>query len=99
MFRRRPWRGFYSVVLRFGFMETPDLPSVLRKIAIDGKNLDPEQFSYFLGKETLMITDRHTMNRWRKQLFVFMSKNAFNASSFFKLRANRVIELGSQLEL
>lgn len=90
--------GFYSIVLRFGFMEDPGLSSVLSKIAINGKMLIPGELSYFLGKESLVVTDRPTMARWRKRLFHFMSKNAFNASSFFRLQANRVVELGSLLE-
>ena len=55
--------------------------------------------TYFLGRETLLISNKPGMARWRKKLFVFLSHNAFDASEFFRLPPNRVIELGLQVEL
>jgi KUP system potassium uptake protein len=91
-------KGIHRVVCRFGFMETPDIPSVLRTLTIAGEPVDPMQVSYFLGKEMLVITRSITLRNWWKQLFMFMSRNATNASSFFKLPPNRVVEFGAQME-
>jgi len=90
--------GIYRVYCTFGFMETPDLPSVLRTITIDGRTIDPMQVSYFLGKELLVISNTVAMRSWRKRIFAFLSRNATGASSFFKLPPNRVVEFGSQIE-
>jgi len=89
--------GIYRVELRYGFMESPDIPSALKKIPLNGGN-DTRQFSYFLGKESLVAIHDHTMLPWRKQIFMFLSKNSLDASTFFKLPANRVVELGAQIE-
>jgi KUP system potassium uptake protein len=90
--------GIYRLYCTFGFMETPDLPSVLRTVAIDGQKIDPMQVSYFLGKELLVISKTSTMPVWRKRIFAFLSRNSTGASSFFKLPPNRVVEFGSQIE-
>jgi KUP system potassium uptake protein len=90
--------GIYRVYCTFGFMETPDLPLILRTIEIDGKSIDPMLVSYFLGKEQLVISNTITMPGWRKQIFAFLSRNATGASAFFKLPPNRVVEFGSQIE-
>jgi KUP system potassium uptake protein len=90
--------GIYRVDCTFGFMETPDLPSVLRTITIDGQTIDPMQVSYFLGKELLVISNTIAMRSWRKRIFAFLSRNATGASSYFKLPPNRVVEFGSQIE-
>jgi KUP system potassium uptake protein len=90
--------GIYRIYCRFGFMETPDLPSVLRTISIAGRPIDPMQVSYFLGKELLVISNTIVMPTWRKRIFAFLSRNSTNASSFFKLPPNRVVEFGSQIE-
>ena len=90
--------GMYRLYCTFGFMETPDVPSVLRTVTIDGQKIDPMQVSYFLGKELLVISGAMGMPVWRKRIFAFMSRNATGASSFFKLPPNRVVEFGSQIE-
>jgi KUP system potassium uptake protein len=90
--------GICRLYCTFGFMETPDLPFLLRTIEIDGKGIDPMQVSYFLGKEQLVISNTIAMPGWRKQVFAFLSRNATGASSFFKLPPNRVVEFGSQIE-
>jgi KUP system potassium uptake protein len=55
--------------------------------------------SYFLGRETLLVTGKSTMPRWRKRVFALMSRNALPATMFFGIPANRVVELGTQVEL
>lgn len=90
--------GIYQIVLRCGFMESPDVPKALAALEITGVSQNNEQLSYFLGKESLVIAHSHAMFIWRKQLFVFLARNALDASSFFKLPPNRVVELGVQIE-
>ena len=91
--------GFTRVVLRYGFMENPNIPKALSRIYIGDKKLSEDEVSYFVGRETLFAAPRPGMARWREQLFALMSRNALSASSFYHLPANRVIELGAQVEL
>lgn len=91
--------GVYRLVIRYGFMEDPDIPKVLEKIKIPGLELKPEQITYFLGRESLIPTDKPGMAIWREKLFVWMSRNALSAAYFYDLPPNRVIELGAQVEL
>ncbi len=91
-------QGIYKVTFRYGFMESPDVPTLLAGVKIPGATADPALFSYFLGKESLVIVHHGDMAPWRKQIFMFLSKNSLDASSFFKLPPNRVVELGAQIE-
>lgn len=91
--------GIYRLVIRYGFMEDPNIPKVLEKIKIQGLELKPEQITYFLGRESLIATDKPGMAIWREKLFVWMSRNALSAAYFYDLPPNRVIELGAQVEL
>ena len=88
----------YCLHIRFGFMETPDVPAVLRLIAVGGQPVDPLQTSFFLGKETLVASRSIRMANWRKWVFSYLSINATSASAFFRLPPNRVVEFGSQIE-
>lgn len=90
--------GLQQVVLRYGFMEEPDVPADLRKAAI-GVELKPMNTTYFLGRETIVRSRTHRMARWRVALFRVMNRNALSASAFFRLPPNRVVELGAQIEL
>ncbi len=91
--------GFYRVVGNFGFMEDPDVPALLQKCKEHGLELNPNEFSYFLSKETLIPTPGRGMMIWREVLFAIMSRNATSAASFFKLPPNKVVELGMQVEI
>ena len=91
--------GFFRVRARFGFMETPGIPGLMRKLSQAGLELKELDTSYFLGRETLLPTDRKGMPQWRKALFGWMSKNARPATAYFRLPPNRVVELGAQVEL
>jgi KUP system potassium uptake protein len=92
--------GFYWITLHYGFSETPDIPATLKKVAVKGVSFDPMQTTYFLGRETLVPSlRRETMPRWRKSAFSFLSRNACDASKFFCIPPNRVIEIGIQIEL
>ena len=90
--------GFFRVVIRTGFMETPSIPELLALAAHHGLRTRPMETSYYLGRERLLPSGTARMARWRKKLFVLMSQNAQSAARFFGLPANRVVELGAQIE-
>jgi KUP system potassium uptake protein len=91
--------GFYVGVARFGFMEHPDAVDVLRQFESLGLHLPLEETTFFLGRERLISTKRPGMARWRERVFAFMSRNAQPANAYFKIPPERVIEVGSQIEL
>jgi KUP system potassium uptake protein len=90
--------GFFRVVARFGFMETPNIPQVLAMCAQRGLATRPNDTSFFLGRERLIVGGSFPMARWRKKLFVFLSRNARSATEYFGIPPNRVVELGAQIE-
>lgn len=92
-------RGFYRAILRFGFMEETDIPGELRKIEACGPQIRMMDTSFFLGRQTLVPSARPGMALWREKLFAWMVRNAETPMEFFKLPSNRVVELGSQLEI
>ncbi len=92
-------QGFFQVVAHYGFMQTPNVPDILRACRDAGLVATDSDTSYFLGRETLLTTGKSGLWRWRKALFVFLSRNAKSATSFFGIPPNRVIELGAQIEI
>jgi KUP system potassium uptake protein len=91
--------GFYRVKAHYGFMESPNIPKILELLAAKGMTIDIYTTSFFLGKETLLPTGNSPMATWRKHLFIFMSRNAWNATLFFNVPPDRVVELGTQVEI
>ena len=91
--------GFFRVTLHFGFMEEPDVPKALGGCQRDGLDFGPMRTTYFLSRETVIATKRIGMARWREYLFAFLLKNANSNLRYFKLPLNRVIELGTQVEM
>ena len=91
--------GFYPILSAYGIMESPNVPEILQLAADQGLAVDIYSTSFYLGRETLSATGTAPMAQWRKHLFIFMSRNAWNATSFFKLPPDRVVELGNQVEL
>ncbi|MEJ7731930.1 MAG: potassium transporter Kup [Polyangiaceae bacterium] len=91
--------GFYQVVARTGFMETPNVPRMLEMCKNHGLVIDLPRTSYYLGRETLLTSGKSRMWRWRKALFAFISRNARPATAYFGLPPNRVVELGMQIDL
>jgi len=91
--------GFFRIQARYGFMQTPNVPEILRQAWRQGLTTDPATTSYFLGRETLLTTGKGRMMRWRKSLFRFLSRNAEPATAYFGLPPGRVVELGMQVEL
>jgi KUP system potassium uptake protein len=92
-------QGFFRVIARVGFMQTPDVPRLLRASAERGLRTEPMTTTYYLGRETLLTTGKSRVARWRKWLFSFLSRNARPPTAFFNLPPNRVVELGAQIEL
>ena len=88
--------GFYRVTAMFGFMEQPSVPEVLRLCAQQGLNVRLGTTSFYLGSERLIPTGREKLARWRKKLFIVMSRNAQSATEYFQIPPNRVVELGAR---
>jgi KUP system potassium uptake protein len=91
-------QGFFRVLVHTGFMETPNIPELLAVCAEKGIRARPMETSYYLGREMLIPTGSSRMAKWRKRLFIVMSRNAQSAARFFGLPSNRVVELGAQIE-
>jgi len=91
--------GFYRVVASYGFMETPRVPEIIEMLNEQGLDIDIYATSFYLGRESLLTTGPTKMAAWRKGLFAFLSRNAWNVSTFFGIPPGRVVELGSQVEI
>ena len=91
--------SFYKVTLRFGFAEDPDVPDTMESIQACGLPFDLMDTTFFLSRESIVATDRPGMARWRDKLFVFMQRNATPATAFFQIPGNRLVELGTQVEI
>jgi KUP system potassium uptake protein len=88
--------GVTRVVIRYGFSEAPNVPGALS--ALKG-GFDPMKASYFLSRQTLVPSRRPGMALWREHLFAAMMRNSQSPMSYFKLPVNKVVELGSQVEI
>jgi K+ transporter len=97
--RPRHGHGFYRVVASYGFMETPNVPEILELSHAYGLKTERMQTSFYLGREQLLPTGGTKMARWRKKLFVVMTRNAQPATQYFELPPIRVVELGAQIQL
>ena len=91
--------GFYRVKVRYGFMEEVDVPAALDQLTGIGEPCKMMDTSFFLARQTLLASARPGMAIWREKLFAWMLRNAESAMEFFKLPTNRVVELGSQVEI
>ncbi|HGM5582238.1 TPA: potassium transporter Kup [Pseudomonas putida] len=91
--------GFFRVLLHFGFMDEPDVPAALRLCHLEELDFSPMRTTYFLSRETVIASRLEGMSRWRGNLFAFLLKNANGNLRFFNLPLNRVIELGTQVEI
>jgi KUP system potassium uptake protein len=93
-------RGIFNVRIQYGFMEDPNVPEALALARrTHGLHMDEDDVTYFLGRETILVTRKHGMAVWREKLFVLMARNAVRATAYFRLPAERVIELGVQVEM
>lgn len=91
--------GLFGVFIHYGYLETPDVPAALRHAGEAALGARPEDVLYFLGGETLRATGGPGMALWREQLFTWLARNAQRASRFFRLPAERIVELGTQVDL
>ena len=91
--------GFYRLRVFYGYMEDPEIPRVLENVKAPGFKFDPEDTTYFLGRETIMASKRPGMAIWREKIFALISRNATSATAYFCLPPDRVVELGSQVEI
>jgi KUP system potassium uptake protein len=91
--------NIFRVVARFGFMESPDIVGIVQSMANHGLKVDLKKITFFLGRETLIASDRPGMALWREHLFTFMARNAQRATAYFNIPADQVIEVGIQVEL
>ena len=92
-------QGVYNVRVQYGFMEDPDVPEALMMARDKGAHFDESDVTYFLGRETIIVTHERGMAIWREKLFVLMARNAVRATAFFHLPPERVVELGVQVEM
>ena len=105
--------GFYRVTAQYGFMESPNVPEILHRARESGIKAKPNDTTFYLGRERIILADGEQkpgtrrapkdadvprMARWRKTLFVVMTRNARSATEFFGIPPNRVVELGAQVE-
>ncbi len=91
--------GFWRIILHYGFMQDVDVPRDLQQVKGCGPAFRMMETSFFLGRQTLLSAERPGMSLWREHLFALMVRNAESAMAFFKLPSNRVVELGSQVEI
>ena len=92
-------QGFFRLIVRYGFMQETNVPAALARVDSCGPQFKMMDTSFFLARQTLIASPRPGMAIWREKLFVSMSKNATKATEYFKIPTNRVVELGTQVEL
>jgi KUP system potassium uptake protein len=91
--------GFHQVNLRFGFAEDTDVPQALSALEIDGEPLDPAMLTYFASRENIVPSRLHGMPLWRAHLFALMARNALAATTHFNLPDNRMVEIGTRVDV
>lgn len=91
--------GFYRAVLHYGFMEETDIPAALKDVGACGAPFEMMRTSFFLSRQTLLSAEKPGMAVWREKLFAWMMRNSATPMEFFRLPTNRVVELGSQVEI
>ena len=97
IYLHRMGKGFMRIVVRYGFMESPDVPAILEQCKHHGERFDMMETTFYLSRETIVPSMTKRMSQLRARLFAVMSKNATSASDFFNIPTNRVVELGTQL--
>jgi KUP system potassium uptake protein len=91
--------GFSSLLVHYGYMETPNIPKALAALRKRGFKFDSMATSFFLSRRTIVGTTASTLAGWRRQLYVFLAKNSADPTTFFHLPPGRVVELGTQVSL
>jgi KUP system potassium uptake protein len=91
--------NLHRVLVRYGFMERPDVPAALRSCQLGPPEPTLMDVSFFLSRETFIPSARPDLSWWQERIFIVMANTAFDATRFFRLPPNRVVELGSQVEI
>jgi KUP system potassium uptake protein len=91
--------GFFRVVVRYGFLQFPDLRDMLEQLKARGLDLDVETTTFFIGREMLVPDRRHSFRQWRERLFTVMARLSLRPTEFLRIPCDRVIELWEQFEL
>jgi KUP system potassium uptake protein len=91
--------GFWCARIYYGFMEQPNVPAALAAIDEPGFTFEPMKTTYFIGRETILSTSRAGLCDWRGSVFAWMARNTGDATSYFALPPNSVVELGARLEV
>ena len=91
--------GFFRVVVHYGFMGVPDVPTALTNIVSPGFEFSPDNATYFIGRERVLATELPGMALWREHLFAFTHRNASDAAAYFGLPHDRVVEVGIQIAI
>jgi KUP system potassium uptake protein len=92
-------QGFCRMVVHYGFMQDPNVPRALALASSETFPIDPMTTTYFVGREKLIPAGRSGMARWRERLFALLAQNSAGVTGFFRIPPNRVVELGTQIEL
>lgn len=92
-------KGFYRVRVFYGFMQTPDVPAALDLCAPLGLSFDMMETTFFTSRALIVSAPTPGMMKWREWIFIMMSKNAMNATEFYKIPTNRVVEMGTRIEI
>jgi KUP system potassium uptake protein len=92
-------QNLHTVTLHYGFMDQPNIPRALAQCRLMQFHFNLLETSFFVGREKIVAGKRTRFSRWRKQLFIFMSNTMLDATEFFRIPTNRVIELGGQIEI
>jgi KUP system potassium uptake protein len=90
---------FSTLTMTFGFMETPNVAYGLSLAKKNGLSFDIMSTSFFLSRRTLIADGKHGMPLWQDHLYIFLSRNATNATEFFRIPTSRVVELGTQITI
>jgi KUP system potassium uptake protein len=92
-------KGFFAITIHHGFFETPDVPKALAEARSFGLALDAETTTFFIGRESLILSENPVLGRWRTWLYIHLASAALSPARFYRLPPNRVVELGTQLTL
>ena len=91
---------FWRAVARFGFMERPDIPELLRKANAQGCGLNPDDVTYYVGHETVIRREDHRgVPRWVEALFAYMQRNSSHVTDYFRLPSESVVEIGREIAI
>jgi KUP system potassium uptake protein len=91
--------NFTSIIASIGYMETPDVPKILELVKKNGLEIDVMTTSYFLSRRSVQTNNKGRVQGWQNKLFILMSRNADDASHYFKLPPDRVVEIGTQMTI